>query len=97
MESLHRAGMAHRGLRAANVMVEGDVEPWLTDFSFSELAASQRQKDLDIAQLLASLATMAPRKGRRPAPPPSRSRSMTAAVRCCNRWLCRQQRVRRHR
>jgi len=58
VESLHRAGIAHRGLRAANVMVEGDAEPWLTDFSFSELSASQRQKDLDIAELLASLATM---------------------------------------
>ncbi|HXR22793.1 MAG TPA: lysylphosphatidylglycerol synthase transmembrane domain-containing protein [Acidimicrobiales bacterium] len=55
---LHRAGIAHRCLRAANVMVEGDAEPWLTDFSFSELSASQRQKDLDIAELLASLATM---------------------------------------
>jgi undecaprenyl-diphosphatase len=58
VESLHRAGIAHRGLRAANVMVGGDAEPWLTDFSFSELSASQRQKDLDIAELLASLATM---------------------------------------
>ena len=58
VESLHRAGIAHRGLRAANVMVEGAAEPWLTDFSFSELSASQRQKDLDIAELLASLSTM---------------------------------------
>ncbi|MGP8207504.1 MAG: flippase-like domain-containing protein [Acidimicrobiales bacterium] len=58
VETLHRAGVAHRCLRAANVMVEGDSKPWLTDFSFSELSASQRQKDLDIAELLASLATM---------------------------------------
>jgi undecaprenyl-diphosphatase len=58
VDSLHRAGMAHRSLRAANVMVDGDVVPWLTDFSFSELVATQRQKDLDIAELLASLATM---------------------------------------
>ncbi len=42
---LHRAGIAHRSLRAANVMIGGDGQPWLTDFSFSELAATQRQKD----------------------------------------------------
>ncbi len=58
VDSLHRAGIAHRSLRAANVMVDGDLVPWLTDFSFSELVASRRQKDLDIAELLASLATM---------------------------------------
>ena len=58
VDSLHRAGMAHRSLRAANVMVDGDVVPWLTDFSFSELSATERQKDLDVAELLASLATM---------------------------------------
>ena len=37
-------------------MIEGGRLPWLTDFSFSELAATQRQKDLDLAELLASLA-----------------------------------------
>ncbi len=57
-DRLHRAGIAHRSLRAANVMVDSDVVPWLTDFSFSELAGTQRQKDLDTAELLASLATM---------------------------------------
>ena len=56
---LHRAGIAHRSLRAANVMVDGDMLPWLTDFSFSELAATQRQQDLDLAELLVSLATLA--------------------------------------
>ena len=56
MDRLHRAGIAHRSLRAANVMAGDDGLPWLTDFSFSELAATQRQKDLDLAELLASLA-----------------------------------------
>ena len=55
---LHHAGIAHRSLRAANVMIGGDGQPWLTDFSFSELAATQRQKDLDLAELLASLAIL---------------------------------------
>ena len=59
VDRLHRAGIAHRSLRAANVMVDGDMRPWLTDFSFSELTATQRQKDLDLAELLASLATLA--------------------------------------
>jgi undecaprenyl-diphosphatase len=56
VDRLHRAGIAHRSLRAANVMIEDDGRPWLTDFSFSELAATQRQQDLDLAELLASLA-----------------------------------------
>jgi undecaprenyl-diphosphatase len=58
VDSLHRAGIAHRSLRAANVMIEDGGRPWLTDFSFSELAAAQRPRDLDLAELLASLATL---------------------------------------
>ena len=58
MDGLHRAGIAHRSLRAANVIVNGDMRPWLTDFSFSQLGATQRQKDLDLAELLALLATL---------------------------------------
>ena len=57
VRKLHRAGIAHRSLRTANVMIEDGGRPWLTDFSFSELAATQRQMDLDLAELLASLAT----------------------------------------
>ncbi|MGH3255188.1 MAG: lysylphosphatidylglycerol synthase domain-containing protein [Streptosporangiaceae bacterium] len=58
VDSLHRAGIAHRSLRAANVMVEDGERPWLTDFSFSELAATPQQINLDLAELLASLATL---------------------------------------
>ena len=58
VDRLHRAGIAHRSLRAANVIADRDALPWLTDFSFSELAATQRQKDLDLAELLASLAIL---------------------------------------
>ncbi|HEV2258481.1 MAG TPA: lysylphosphatidylglycerol synthase transmembrane domain-containing protein [Streptosporangiaceae bacterium] len=56
---LHDAHLAHRSLRAANVMVDECGRPWLTDFSFAELAASRRQMDLDVAELLASLAIVA--------------------------------------
>jgi glycosyltransferase 2 family protein len=55
---LHDAGIAHRSLRTANVMVDGTGQPWLTDFSFAELAATQRQRELDLAELLASLAIL---------------------------------------
>lgn len=58
VDSPHRAGIAHRSLRAANVMIEDGERPWLTDFSFSELAAGPRQINLDLAELLASLATL---------------------------------------
>ena len=56
---LHKAGIAHRSLRAANVMVNRRGLPRIADFSFSELAATRRQMDLDVAELLASLATLA--------------------------------------
>src|SRR5207247_10252147 len=55
VDRLHRAGIAHRALRAANVMVDGAGQPWLTDFSFPDLTATQRQKDIDLAELMASL------------------------------------------
>jgi len=55
---LHRAGIAHRSLRAANVMVTPAGQPTIVDFGFSELAATRRQQDLDVAELLASLAVL---------------------------------------
>jgi glycosyltransferase 2 family protein len=58
VDRLHRAGIAHRALRAANVMVDDAGQPWLTDFSFSDLTATQRHKDLDLAELMASLADL---------------------------------------
>ena len=58
VDMLHRARIAHRSLRAANVVVDGAARPWIVDFSFSELGATQRQMALDIAELLASLAVI---------------------------------------
>ena len=55
---LHKAGIAHRSLRAANVLVGQDGQPTIVDFSFSELSATRRQMDLDVAELLASLAAL---------------------------------------
>jgi undecaprenyl-diphosphatase len=56
---LHRARIAHRSLRAANVVVDAMARPWIVDFSFAELGATQRQMALDVAELLASLAVLA--------------------------------------
>jgi undecaprenyl-diphosphatase len=58
-DRLHKAGIAHRSLRAANVLVGQDGQPTIVDFSFSELSATRRQMDLDVAELLASLAALA--------------------------------------
>src|SRR3954447_2876088 len=55
--TLHSARIAHRSLRTANVMVGDDDRPCVVDFSFSELSASSRAIDLDVAELLASSAT----------------------------------------
>ena len=59
VDKLHRAGIAHRSLRAANIIVDQDGQPVIADFSFSELSATRRQMDLDVAELLASLAALA--------------------------------------
>jgi glycosyltransferase 2 family protein len=59
VDKLHKAGIAHRSLHAGNVMVDPAGRPVIADFSFSELAATRRQMDLDVAELLASLATLA--------------------------------------
>jgi glycosyltransferase 2 family protein len=58
VDKLHKAGIAHRSLHAGNVMVDPSGLPVIADFSFSELAATQRQMDLDVAELLASLAAL---------------------------------------
>jgi len=59
VDTLHRARIAHRSLRAANVVADGTGRPWIVDFSFSELGATPRQMELDVAELLASLAVIA--------------------------------------
>jgi len=58
VDRLHRAKIAHRSLHVGNIVVDRVGRPWLTDFSFSELAATERQLALDVAELLASLATI---------------------------------------
>jgi uncharacterized protein (TIRG00374 family) len=53
---LHRARIAHRSLHDGNIMVGADGCPRLVDFSFAELAATDRQVAIDTAELVTSLA-----------------------------------------
>ena len=53
---LHQAGIAHRSLHGTNIMISQDGSPRLVDFSFAELAATSRQRAIDVAELLTSLA-----------------------------------------
>jgi tRNA A-37 threonylcarbamoyl transferase component Bud32/membrane-associated phospholipid phosphatase len=55
---LRAAGIAHRDLRQANVLVDRDGAPWLIDFGFAEIGASQHRLNQDIAEMLASLACL---------------------------------------
>lgn len=57
VQVLRRAGIAHRDLRAANLMCVDD-EAWLIDFGFSEVAATDEMLDRDVAELLASTAVV---------------------------------------
>jgi glycosyltransferase 2 family protein len=55
---LRAAGIAHRDLRGANMLVDPEGQPWLLDFGFAEAAASRRGLAGDVAKLLASLASL---------------------------------------
>ena len=55
---LHRAGIAHRDLRLANVLVDAEGLPWFVDFGYAQAAASDRRRGQDVAELLGSLACM---------------------------------------
>lgn len=49
--------MAHRDLRLANVFLGADQQPWLIDFGFAELAATDGQLRSDVAELMTSTAS----------------------------------------
>jgi undecaprenyl-diphosphatase len=53
---LRRERIAHRDLRRANVFVDSGGTPWIIDFGFSELAATDDMLNQDVAQLLAATA-----------------------------------------
>lgn len=51
-------GIAHRDLRLANVFLDDEKVPWIIDFGFSELAASDLLLNNDIAELTTSSALL---------------------------------------
>ena len=53
---LHQAQIAHRSLHGSNIMIGQDGSAVLADFSFAELAATGRQRAIDVAELLTWLA-----------------------------------------
>jgi undecaprenyl-diphosphatase len=55
--SLHARRIAHRSLRAANVLVEAG-RPVLIDLGFGDESATERLRAIDRAELLVSLATL---------------------------------------
>lgn len=55
---LHAKRIAHRDLRLANIFIDTEGRPWLIDFGFSELAASDQLLGTDAAELLASTAAI---------------------------------------
>jgi glycosyltransferase 2 family protein len=54
---LHQAQIAHRSLHGTNIMISQNGCPRLADFSFAELAATSRQRAIDVAELLTWLAS----------------------------------------
>jgi glycosyltransferase 2 family protein len=58
VDRLQRARIAHRDLRAANILVDAHAQPWIVDFGFAELSASDRRLAQDVAELLASTALL---------------------------------------
>jgi undecaprenyl-diphosphatase len=54
---LRQHRVAHRDLRLANVFLASDGTPWLIDFGFAELAATDGQLRSDIAELITSTAS----------------------------------------
>jgi len=55
METLHKAKIAHRDLRAANMLVDSKGRVWLIDFGFAEVCARPERLHMDTAELLASM------------------------------------------
>lgn len=58
LATLHRGRIAHRDVRAANVVVDDEGRVWIVDFAFSEVAASEELRRRDLVELLASTAAL---------------------------------------
>jgi undecaprenyl-diphosphatase len=54
---LHRAEIAHRALGLNALVVDDDGQTWLADFQRARLIATQRERSMDVAQLLTDTST----------------------------------------
>lgn len=54
VRKMHQANMAHRDLRAANIMVDKQHKAWIIDFGFAEVSPKKQRKYMDIAEFLMS-------------------------------------------
>ena len=87
---LHQARIAHRSLHGSNIMISQDGCPRLVDFSFAELAATGRQRAIDVAELLTSLAgRIGPDRAAAAAAAGSGPAASPPPCRCCSRSRCR--------
>ncbi len=55
---LHQKHVAHRDLRAANIFIDKENQPWVIDFGFAESMANTERMYMDTAEMLASLSTI---------------------------------------
>ena len=58
IQVMQRGGIAHRDLRAANLLADDDGQPWVIDFGFAEVAAPERLLHVDLVEFLASTAVL---------------------------------------
>ncbi|MBA2279491.1 flippase-like domain-containing protein [Candidatus Saccharibacteria bacterium] len=52
---MHESNMAHRDLRAANLMIDKQGQAWIIDFGFAEVSPRKQRQHMDIAELLMSM------------------------------------------
>lgn len=57
--ALHDVGIAHRNLHADNVVVDDRRQAWIVDYDRARLAAPQRDRRRDLAELLVALSLLA--------------------------------------
>ncbi|MBA3758211.1 flippase-like domain-containing protein [Candidatus Saccharibacteria bacterium] len=55
VDKLHNANMAHRDLRAANLMIDKAGKAWVIDFGFAEVSPRKQRQYMDVAELLMSM------------------------------------------
>lgn len=55
VQKMHNANIAHRDLRASNVLIDKKGDAWVIDFGFAEASASSKRKIMDNAELLMSM------------------------------------------